>query len=93
VGNACVWVLGNLPGLEGVGQLALLKLKVKTRNVQNSLEKAIDAAAQREGIPRDEIEELSIPTYGMDNVGKRTEQFGDFTAELFITGTTSTELR
>jgi len=93
VGNACVWVLGNLPGLEGVGQLALLKLKVKAGNVQNSLERAIEATATREGIPTDEIEELSAPTYGMGEVGLRREKFGDFTAELLVSGTTATELR
>lgn len=39
VGNACVWALGNLPGMEGVGQLALLKLKVKFGTAQKGSRK------------------------------------------------------
>nr|WP_261361113.1 DUF4132 domain-containing protein [Aeoliella straminimaris] len=36
---------------------------------------------------------MAVPTYGLEEIGKRTEQLGDFTAELVVTGTTSTELR
>jgi hypothetical protein len=92
VGNACVWALGEMPGTEGVGQLALLKVKVKTGSAQKVIAKALDAAAKRIGLPSDEIEEMAVPTYGLQAVGKRTEQFAEYTAELIITGTTTTEL-
>jgi hypothetical protein len=93
VGNACVWALGNLPGMEGVGQLALLKLKVKFGAAQKGIEKAMLAAADRLGLPPAEIEELSAPTYGLQSVGCTREQLGEFTAELVITGTHDVELR
>jgi hypothetical protein len=31
VGNACFWTLGNMPGKEGVAQLSILKIKIKTK--------------------------------------------------------------
>lgn len=93
VGNACVWALGNMPGTEGIAQLALLKLKVKFGSAQRSIEKALQAAAQRSGLSAEEIAEMSVPTYGLQTVGCRREQLGDFTAELLVTGTHQTELR
>ena len=93
VGNACVWALGEMPGTEGVGQLALLKVKVKTAAAQKVITKALDAAAKRIGLPSDEIEEMAVPTYGLQTVGKRHEHFAEHIAELTVTGTTTTELR
>ena len=93
LGNACVWALGQMPMEEAIAQLALLKVKVKFGTAQRGIEKALTAAAKREGISREEIEELSVPSYGLTEVGKRQETLGDFTVELVITGTTSTELR
>ncbi len=51
VGNACVWALGNMPGTGGIGQLALLKVRVKVGTAQKGIEKALSAAAARIGLP------------------------------------------
>lgn len=93
VGNACVWALGNMSGMQGVYQLAVLKAKVKFGTAQIGIEKALTAAAEREQLPRAEIEELSTPTYGLTEVGRRCESFGEFTAELRVIGSSTTELR
>ena len=93
VGNACVWALGNMPGTEGIGQLALLKVRVKFGTAQKGIEKALNTAAERAGMPLEEIEEMSVPAYGLQEVGVRREQVGDFGAELVVTGTSATELR
>ena len=92
VGNACVWALGRMPGREGAGQLALLKVKVKFGTAQKGIESALAEAAKRAGLPQDEIAEMSVPTYGLQEVGVRREQFGEFSAELVVTGTNSAEL-
>lgn len=92
VGNACVWALGNMPGMEGLGQLALLKVRVKFGTAQKGIEKALSVTAERVGLPRDELEEMGVPAYGLSDVGLRGERFGDYTAELSVTGTASTEL-
>lgn len=93
LGNACVWALGEMPGQTGIAQLALLKVKVKLGSAQQGIEKALTAAAERVGLSRSEIEELSVPTYGLESVGVRQDTLGDFVAELVVTGTSSTELR
>lgn len=93
VGNACVWALGNMPGLTGIQQLALLKVKVKFGTAQSGIEKALTSAAEREKMPRDEIEELSTPTYGLSTVGLRREEFGDFVAELQVVGSQASAIR
>ena len=82
IGNACVWALGNMPGLGAIGQLAILKTRVKFGTAQKLIAKAFDAAAKRAGLPVDEIEEMAVPAYGLDSVGSRVESFGEYSAEV-----------
>jgi hypothetical protein len=89
LGNACVTALGLMPGLPPVGQLAVLKVKVKFGTAQKEIEKAFTAAAAREGLARDDIEELAVPAYGLEEVGLRRETFGDYQAELLVDGSTA----
>ena len=77
--------MGAMPGLDAVGQLAILKVKVKF-GTEKGIEKALTLAAEREGLPRDEIEELAVPSYGLEEVGSREEKFGEYTAKLLIDG-------
>jgi len=91
-GNAGVYALSQINDPLAVGQLALLKVKVKFGSAQKEIEKAFNAAAERSGLPRNEIEEMSVPTYGLTGVGVCEEQMGEFTARLSVTGTMSTEL-
>jgi len=82
--NAAVYALGQMSNEAAVGQLAILKIKVKAGNLQKSIEKALTAAAERLQIPREEIEEMGIPAYGLTEVGRHEETFGEFTAELAV---------
>jgi hypothetical protein len=86
LGNACVTALGMMPGIPPIGQLAILKVKVKFGTAQKEIEKAFNTSAAREGLPRDEIEELAVPAYGLEEVGILHERFGDYGAELFVDG-------
>jgi hypothetical protein len=86
VGNAAVYALGQMPGRDSLGQLAMLRVKVKFGTAQKLLEKALNAAAEREGLPREEIDELGVPSYGLTEVGLRREPLGDYTAELRVEG-------
>ncbi len=89
VGNASITALGMMPGLDAVGQLALLKVKVKFGTAQIAIGKALNAAAEREAMPREELEEMSVPAYGLTEVGRLVETLGDFTGELQVAGTKS----
>jgi hypothetical protein len=92
VGNACVWALGQM-GLIGVGQLAILKLKVKFGTAQKGIEKALNETAKKVGLPAGELEEMSVPDYGLSEVGRVKKNFGDYAAELIVTGTNAAEIR
>src|SRR5262249_4692584 len=82
----CVATLGTLPGVEAVGQLAMLKTRVRFGTALKEVEKAFDAAAKREDLPREAIEELGGPSYGMAEVGRRVETFGEDTAAMAADG-------
>jgi hypothetical protein len=76
LGNAAVYALGEMAGMDSVGQLAMLRVKVKFGTAQKGIDKALNAAAAREGLPREEIEELGVPSYGLTGVGVREEEMG-----------------
>ncbi len=92
VGNAAVYALSEIEGLDSVGQLARLRAKVKFGTAQKMIEKAFEVAAEREGVSRSEMDELAVPEYGLTEVGNRVETLGDFTAEL-TTDAIATELK
>src|SRR6266498_245330 len=86
VGNACFWALGNMSGSEGVAQLSILKIKVKTNTAQKLIAHALEIAAKRIGMTIEEIEEMSVPMYGLEEVGLRRDDFGEVTSDLRVNG-------
>lgn len=86
VGNAAVCALSEMGTPDAVGQLAMLKVRVKFGTAQKEIEKAFTTAAEALGLPRDQIEEMGIPSYGLEEVGRRGESFGDYRAELVVNG-------
>lgn len=83
IGNACIYVLGNTKGLEGISHLSRLKLKIKQNNTRKLVEKYIEAASVKLGISSSEIEELSIPHFGLED-GAKIYTFDDYTLEISI---------
>lgn len=83
VGNACLYVLGNTRGLEGVSHLSRLKLKIKQNNTKKLIVKYLDEASEKLGVSSSEIEELSIPDFDLQD-GKKSYQFEDYTLNLAI---------
>ena len=49
------------------------------------IERALDEAAERVGMTRDDLEELTVPTFDLEQ-GKRESPFGEATAEIRIDG-------
>ncbi len=84
VGNACFWALGNMPGSEGVAQLSILKIKIKMNSAQNLIANALETAAKRMGLSADEVEELSVPSYGLDEVGFASITLEDAVCEIRV---------
>src|SRR5690606_24734285 len=71
VGNAAVFALSQMSTADAVGQLAMLKVRVKFGTAQKEIEKAFNVAADALGLPREEIEEMGIPAYGLEEGGRR----------------------
>ena len=92
IGNAAVYALSKISSEEAVGQLAMLKARVKFGTALKEIEKAFNATAAALNVPVDEVEEMAVPAYGLTEVGRCIEKFGDYTAELTVTGTNSTEI-
>ena len=89
VGNACVNVLAELPGTAPVGQLSRLAQRVKYDTAQRLIEKALARAAQKAGVSREEIEEISVPDCGLGPGGTRHLRFGEYSACISAEETTS----
>ncbi|MEZ6165179.1 MAG: DUF4132 domain-containing protein [Phycisphaerales bacterium] len=90
IGNAAVYALGAMPGRAAIGQLAILRIKLKMASAQKLVLKALDRVAEREDIPRDQIEEMAVPSYGLDEVGFGEEQLGEYTARLSVSSSGNT---
>ena len=84
VGNACVNALGTMPGTVPVGQLGLIKMRVKYKPAQKGITKSMAAAAERAGIGPDELEEMGVPTYGLSEVGLGRDSIGEFEAVIQV---------
>jgi Domain of unknown function (DUF4132) len=86
VGNAAVYALSEMVSPASIGQLAMLKVRVPFGTAQKEIEKAFDAAAAALELPRDQIEEMSVPSCGLETVGRREETIGGCRAELTVSG-------
>jgi hypothetical protein len=88
VGNACVNALSAMPGLDGVAQLSRLAGRVKYDVARRLIEKAMNEAADRNQVSRDDLEAMAVPTFGLVNLGTgssvRIERAGDCEARLTI---------
>ena len=84
--NAAIWALGQMPGQHSMAQLALLKTRVRMPAAQKQIEAALANAAERAGLLPDELAELLVPTYGLEEVGLRREMLGGVIVELVVAG-------
>ncbi len=84
VGNACVFTLGALTGVHGVAQLGRLKSKVRYAVPLRLIDKALGEAAARRGVSPDELEEMSVPSFGIGPEGFADEELGDWVARIAI---------
>lgn len=76
-GNAAIWALGQMPNGVGVGPLAALRTKLRDRGALKLIAAAIETAAARAGMTTDALEDLAVPTGGLDADGTRRETFGE----------------
>ncbi|MGA3134124.1 MAG: DUF4132 domain-containing protein [Terracidiphilus sp.] len=92
VGNAAVYCLSQMVSPEAMGQLAILKVRIRFGTAQKEVEKAFDAAAAALKLPRNQVEEMSVPACGLEEAGMREEVLGNYRVQLTVTGSKA-ELR
>jgi hypothetical protein len=94
VGFACVNTLAEMSGLDPVAQLTRMRAKVKYAVALKLIEKALNGAAERAGLSRDDLEDMAVPTYGLAADGHLSEQFGECSVDLgLVPETGEIELR
>lgn len=84
VANGAAWALARL-GDRGAGELGRARAVLKQPQAVRSVDAAIDEAADRLGIPREEFEERVVPTYGLEVGARREVALGEHTAVLAYT--------
>jgi hypothetical protein len=84
VGFACVNSLAEMPGKEPVAQLTRMRIKVKYAVALNLIEKALNAAAARSGLSRDDLEDIAVPNYGLDAQLKLSDTVGNSRVDLVL---------
>ena len=92
IGNACVFALSQMNALAAVAQLSRLKIKIKQASSRKQIDKALNAAAERIGVTLSDLEELAVPTFGMQQVGVIEQTLGDFTARLIVSNARKPEI-
>ncbi len=76
-GNAAIWALGQMPNGVGVGPLARLRTKLRDRSALKLIASSMEQAAAKSGMTVDELEDLAVPTGGLNVEGIRQETFGE----------------
>jgi hypothetical protein len=92
VGRACLYSLSVISLPEAAAELTRLDQVVKQPSNRKVIGQSLDRAAESSGLTREELEENSIPTYGLDADGRLKQTIGNFTAEYSVTGPDSFEL-
>lgn len=85
IGNACVNILGNMKGKDGLGALARLKLKVRQNNVKKSIDKLLAEGAKKYNMSVEELKEMAVPDFGLES-GRKHIVFEDYKLEIDING-------
>jgi len=86
VGNACLYALSVTKTDEAAAELSRLNQMVKQPSARKLIEKSLDKAAEMSGRTREDLEESTVPTYGLDMEGRFKQPLGEFTAEFCISG-------
>ena len=66
IASACVYALKNMSGLYGAAQLERIRLNVKQPSYRKVLEQSLDEAAQKAGMNREDLEEITIPSFDLE---------------------------
>jgi hypothetical protein len=92
VGNACLYGLSTTSSEAAAAQLSRLDATVKQPTARKRIGKSLDAAATLIGQTREDLEEKSVPAFGLSLDGNLDRTFGDYTARLQVIQARDVEL-
>jgi hypothetical protein len=93
IGNACLFSLSVTSTDEAAAELTRLNQMVKQPSARKLIGKSLDKAAELTGQTREDLEESTVPTYGLNGEGCLKQVLGDFTAECHLSGPDALQLR
>jgi hypothetical protein len=86
VGNAAVYALGQMNHPEAIAQLTQLRRDVKYNQVQTQINRALATAAKAAQVSSEELEEIGVPTGGVDAQGRLHQELDGYQISVHITG-------
>lgn len=84
VGNGCLWALANKSTPNALAQITRIKSTAKHFSTRKTLEKAVDVVSKKTGKSVADLEEMGVPTHGLQHVGECRITFDTGTAVLRI---------
>ncbi|PWU15167.1 MAG: hypothetical protein C5B50_15790 [Verrucomicrobia bacterium] len=84
VGNACLFSLSSTATEAAAAQLSKLDQLVKQPTARKRINQSLNQAAELTGQTRADLEEKSVPTFGLGADGKLSRAFGRHTSELRV---------
>jgi hypothetical protein len=92
IGNACLYTLSVTKSQDSAAELSRLDQVVKPPSAKKLIGKSLNKAAELTGQSRADLEESTVPNYGLDATGALQERFGEFSAEVCISGPKAMEI-
>ncbi len=82
-----------MTGPDPVAQITRVGAKAKKASARKQVERALGKSATNQGMSADELEEMSVPDFGLDANGLRSIPAGDASAEIHVNSPSDIELR
>jgi hypothetical protein len=92
VGNACLHILSSTATEAAAAQLSKLDQVVKQPTAKKRIGKSLDQAAEATGQTRADLEEKSVPTFGLGTDGKLSRKVGQHAVELQVVDSRDVQL-
>ncbi|MCK6612147.1 MAG: DUF4132 domain-containing protein [Bacteroidia bacterium] len=83
LGNACVFVLANQKGFQGIAELSRLSTKIKVISIKKLINKYLNENASSRGLSISELEDMACEGFNLVD-GKKDFFLGEFTATIQI---------
>ncbi len=93
LGNACLWALSNMPSGAGVPYLARILARVKYPKIRAKIDAALNEAAEKAGVTRAALDELTVPTHDLDGQGQVALDLSGGQAIVALSGNKDVEIR